>query len=118
MPDIGPLELIIVAAIVLLLFGPGKAADLGSSLGKSIREFRKETREDAGDKAAVQQQVVAGPEATAAVATNGASPAAVTTNGAAPADAPKSRFCTGCGSQVAAQQKFCTDCGMPVASGV
>ena len=39
MPDIGPLELIIVAFVVLLLFGPGKAADLGSSLGKGIREF-------------------------------------------------------------------------------
>src|SRR5262245_58421529 len=114
MPDIGPLELIIIAGIVLLLFGPGKAADLGSSLGKSIREFRKETREDAGDKPAVQQSAIAAPETTAAVSVNGASPATVATNGTAPAAAAKSRFCTNCRAQVAAEQKFCTGCGTAV----
>ena len=41
MPDIGVPELLIIAVIVVLLFGPGKAADLGGSLGKSIREFRR-----------------------------------------------------------------------------
>lgn len=46
MPDLGVPELLIIAVIVLLLFGPGKAADIGGSLGKSIREFRKATRED------------------------------------------------------------------------
>ena len=47
MPDIGVPELLIVAFVVLLLFGPGKAADLGSTLGKGIREFRRESsRED------------------------------------------------------------------------
>jgi sec-independent protein translocase protein TatA len=37
MPDLGVPELLIIAVIVLLLFGPGKAADIGGSLGKSIR---------------------------------------------------------------------------------
>jgi TatA/E family protein of Tat protein translocase len=41
MPNIGPLELIIILAIALLIIGPGKLPDVGAALGKSIREFRK-----------------------------------------------------------------------------
>ena len=37
---LGPLELGIILAIVLLLFGPGRLGNLGKDLGKSIREFR------------------------------------------------------------------------------
>jgi sec-independent protein translocase protein TatA len=40
MPDIGAPELIIILAVVLIIFGPGKLPDLGRTLGKSIREFR------------------------------------------------------------------------------
>jgi len=38
---IGPFELIVVLVIALLVLGPGKLPDVGSALGKSIREFRK-----------------------------------------------------------------------------
>lgn len=38
-PGVG--ELLIVLAIVLVLFGAKKLPDLASSMGKSIREFRK-----------------------------------------------------------------------------
>jgi sec-independent protein translocase protein TatA len=41
MPTPGPLELIIILVIALLILGPGKLPDVGSALGKSIREFRK-----------------------------------------------------------------------------
>lgn len=37
---IGPGELIIVLVIALLVIGPGKLPEVGSALGKSIREFR------------------------------------------------------------------------------
>ncbi|MDQ2965058.1 MAG: twin-arginine translocase TatA/TatE family subunit [Chloroflexota bacterium] len=37
----GPLELIVILVIALLILGPGKLPDVGSALGKSIREFRK-----------------------------------------------------------------------------
>jgi TatA/E family protein of Tat protein translocase len=37
----GPVELIIILVIALLILGPGKLPDVGSALGKSIREFRK-----------------------------------------------------------------------------
>jgi sec-independent protein translocase protein TatA len=36
-----PLHLIVVLAVVLVVFGPGKLPELGESLGKSIRGFKK-----------------------------------------------------------------------------
>jgi sec-independent protein translocase protein TatA len=90
MPEIGPVELIIVAFVVLLLFGPGKAADLGSSLGKGIREFRRETAR--------------GDDAPALPAANAASIPAI--------------FCTECGSRNARDQKFCTNCGASITAAV
>lgn len=36
----GP-ELIIILVIALVVLGPGRLPDVGSALGKSIREFRK-----------------------------------------------------------------------------
>jgi len=41
MPSIGPVELIIVLVIALIILGPGRLPDVGSALGKSIREFRR-----------------------------------------------------------------------------
>jgi sec-independent protein translocase protein TatA len=39
--DIGPTELLIVLAIVVILFGGGRIAKLGGELGNGMREFRK-----------------------------------------------------------------------------
>ena len=36
-----PMHLIIILAIALIIFGPGKLPELGAGLGKSIREFKK-----------------------------------------------------------------------------
>ncbi len=41
MPTPGPMELIIILVIALIILGPGRLPDVGSALGKSIREFRK-----------------------------------------------------------------------------
>lgn len=35
------MHLIVVLAIVLIIFGPGKLPEIGAGLGKSIREFKK-----------------------------------------------------------------------------
>jgi sec-independent protein translocase protein TatA len=40
MPNIGPLEVAIVAIIALVIFGPKRLPELGSSMGRGIREFR------------------------------------------------------------------------------
>jgi sec-independent protein translocase protein TatA len=41
----GGAELIIILFIVLLLFGAKKLPDLAGSMGKSMREFRKASKE-------------------------------------------------------------------------
>jgi sec-independent protein translocase protein TatA len=40
MPNIGPLELIIVLVVALLILGPKKLPEAGRSLGKGFREFK------------------------------------------------------------------------------
>ena len=40
MPNIGPLEIIVVLIIVLVIFGPKRLPDLGRSLGRGMREFK------------------------------------------------------------------------------
>ena len=47
MPQIGPTELIIVLVIFILLFGAKKLPDLGSSVGKSIKNFKKGMKDGA-----------------------------------------------------------------------
>ncbi len=46
MPNIGPVQLIIILLIVLLVFGTKRIRSLGSDLGGAIREFRKGVGED------------------------------------------------------------------------
>ena len=36
-----PMHLLVIIVIALVIFGPGKLPELGSSLGKGIREFKK-----------------------------------------------------------------------------
>jgi sec-independent protein translocase protein TatA len=42
-----PLHLIVVLVIVLVVFGPGRLPELGESLGRAIRGFKK-SLEDPG----------------------------------------------------------------------
>lgn len=39
--NLGPMELVIILAIALLLFGPSRLPGLGKSLGDAIRGFKK-----------------------------------------------------------------------------
>jgi len=43
-----PMHLVIILVIVMIIFGPGKLPELGNSLGKAIRDFKKEM--DGSDK--------------------------------------------------------------------
>ena len=52
MPNVGPMELIVILAIALIVLGPKKLPEVGKSLGKGMREFKEslagesERRED------------------------------------------------------------------------
>jgi sec-independent protein translocase protein TatA len=43
-------ELLIILVVLALVFGVGKLADVGGVLGRSIREFRRELKEDQGEE--------------------------------------------------------------------
>jgi len=45
MPNLGFPELILIFVIALLVFGPKKLPELGKSLGKGLREFKKATED-------------------------------------------------------------------------
>jgi len=45
MPNIGFNELLVILLIVLLLFGAKRLPEVGKSLGRGIREFKKATRD-------------------------------------------------------------------------
>lgn len=40
MPNVGPMELVLVLAIALIVLGPKKLPEVGRSLGKGMREFK------------------------------------------------------------------------------
>jgi sec-independent protein translocase protein TatA len=50
MPNVGPLELIVVLIVALLLLGPKKLPDAGRSVGAGMRNFKRAlTGEDQHD---------------------------------------------------------------------
>jgi sec-independent protein translocase protein TatA len=75
MPSIGPVELIIVLVIALIILGPSRLPDVGSALGKSIREFRR-AASDVQEATSLDTTKPATPEATPAVAPPAAPPPA------------------------------------------
>ena len=50
MGSIGMPELIMVVVIALIIFGPGKLPELGSTIGKAIQGFKKAMNEPDGEK--------------------------------------------------------------------
>jgi sec-independent protein translocase protein TatA len=49
MPNIGPMELIVVLIVALLVLGPKRLPSAGRSLGHGIREFKDSITGRAGD---------------------------------------------------------------------
>lgn len=65
MSSIGPWEIAIVLILALLIFGPKKLPELGSSLGRTITGFKRgltETKEEV--ESAIKEDTVVGTEAT------------------------------------------------------
>jgi sec-independent protein translocase protein TatA len=40
MPNVGPMEILLLLGLALLLFGPKRLPEIGSKLGKGMREFK------------------------------------------------------------------------------
>ena len=79
----GP-ELIILLVIALVVLGPGRLPDVGSALGKSIREFRK-AASDVKEATSLEPAKPATPPVAAPVAPPVAAPAEPTNAPAEPA---------------------------------
>jgi len=47
---IGPWEILIIALVIILLFGGSKLPQLARGMGESIREFRKAVKEEDSEK--------------------------------------------------------------------
>ena len=58
-----PMHLLLILVVALIVFGPSKLPELGSSLGKGIREFRKTADEFQGIKEEVVSSVSLEPSA-------------------------------------------------------
>jgi TatA/E family protein of Tat protein translocase len=84
MPNIGPVELIIILVIALLILGPGRLPDVGSALGKSIREFRKAATDVQDSVKLDAAPAAAAPAAPAAAPAPAPAPVPNTLAGAAP----------------------------------
>ena len=48
--SLGPAELLIILAIVVVLFGATRIGDIGKGIGRGIREFRREVKEGQEEK--------------------------------------------------------------------
>lgn len=84
----GPLEIGIILVIVLIIFGVGKLPQVGESLGKGIRAFRKGQQED--EEEAKKQETVTAVQAEAPSAAPEAQATPETPKTEAPTEAPKS----------------------------
>ena len=49
---LGATEIILIIILALVLFGGGKLASVGKSLGKSIKDFKNEIKDDKPDNTA------------------------------------------------------------------
>ena len=59
MPFVGGIgipELVIVLVIVMIIFGVGRLTEIGGALGKSIREFRRASTDEAGGGASTESK--------------------------------------------------------------
>jgi sec-independent protein translocase protein TatA len=116
--NIGAGELLLILVVALIIFGPAKLPEMGKTIGKGIREFRRATSEVTQEfkssldletespRPAIQRYLtcagcgMANPQTSAYCGRCGA--ALVT---AAP------RTCGNCGAQNEASNAFCGQCG-------
>jgi len=113
-----PLDLIVIAIVALIVFGPKRLPQIGRWIGKTFSEFRKGARDMADgfkDETAPQNAEGSGttaPPGTGPGSTKGQaeSPTLPGEPSANPA-ATSASFCTACGAANPADARFCNKCG-------
>jgi sec-independent protein translocase protein TatA len=105
---LGAPELLIILAVVVLIFGGTKLADLGGSMGKGIKEFKKNIKEEDEEEAPTKS--AAAPPPVVNVTTPPAS--------AAPVNAVTAIKCPSCEALNPANAKMCNQCGASLAAPV
>ena len=98
---LGPMELVIILLVLVMLFGATRLADIGGSLGKGIKEFRKEVSTDDEEDAKAESA--------------SSEPVASSNGGTETVSAVK---CPSCGALNAVGAKFCSQCSASIAAPV
>jgi TatA/E family protein of Tat protein translocase len=98
---IQPIHIVIIIVVAFLIFGANKLPEMGRSLGKSISEFRKGTKEAAeGFKEEIQTPLQAP-----------AVPAQPVSLDPVAFPQPSGNFCINCGAPNLPEARFCANCG-------
>jgi sec-independent protein translocase protein TatA len=79
---LGALEIGLIVAAAVLIFGSGKIADLGKGMGKAIGNFKRELRASKDEEEGTTQLL-----------------------------ASKSNYCSECGESLRINANFCLGCG-------
>jgi sec-independent protein translocase protein TatA len=62
MPNVGPMELVIVLVVALLVLGPKRLPEVGRSLGNGIREFKDSLQNEGNHHELEHEDVEAQPK--------------------------------------------------------
>jgi sec-independent protein translocase protein TatA len=108
------LELVVILLVLVMIFGATRLADLGGSLGKGIREFKRNVKEDEEAEEA-QETPPTARSASAPVAPASVPAASVDANGSETVAAVK---CPSCSALNPAGARHCNNCGAAIATAV
>jgi len=118
-----PLHLMTLLVVVMLVFGGKRVSELGASMGKGVREFRREIRADDDNPSQAPQ-----PAATQAATILPTATQALSCKSCGAVAPLGSRFCVACGqalensslscphcqASIAPHSKFCNACGRAI----
>ena len=67
--NIGPFQILIIALVILVLFGRGRISEMMGDFGKGVKSFRKGLADDDAPRPAADPAALAPPPAAAETAT-------------------------------------------------
>jgi sec-independent protein translocase protein TatA len=112
---LGPMELVIILLVLVMLFGATRLADLGGSLGKGIKEFKKSVKDDDEDEPVTASTTASGAPSTSVPPVTTSAPPVTPSNGVETVSAVK---CPSCGTLNPVGSKHCNQCGASLVAPV